>query len=107
MINRVFVLMLLGLGLAKLPAAELEIWNRLDIWPDKVPGEKGDVPSETLSTHKYRDAPILKYNNVTEPTLTVFKPSGTGYRRVGGDLPRRGVSNIGVGFGGNRSGEVA
>ena len=75
MINRVFVLMLLGLGLAKLPAAELEIWKLLDIWPDKVPGEKGDVPSETLTTHKHRGAPILKYNNVTKPTLTVFKPT--------------------------------
>ena len=75
MINRVFVVMLLGFGLAKLPAGELEIWKLLDVWPDKVPGEKGDVPSETLTTHKHRGAPILKYNNVTKPTLTVFRPS--------------------------------
>ena len=75
MIKRVFVVMLLGLGFAKLPAAELKIWKLLDVWPGKVPGEKGDVPSETLTTHKYRGAPILKYNNVTKPTLTVFKPS--------------------------------
>ncbi|MBT7909782.1 MAG: alpha/beta hydrolase, partial [Verrucomicrobia bacterium] len=75
MIKCVFVVMLLGLGFAKLPAAELKIWKLLDVWPGKVPGEKGDVPSETLTTHKYRGAPILKYNNVTKPTLTVFKPS--------------------------------
>ena len=75
MIKRVFVVMLLGFGFAKLPAAELKIWKLLDVWPGKVPGEKGDVPSETLTTHKYRGAPILKYNNVTKPTLTVFKPS--------------------------------
>lgn len=57
MINRVFVLMLLGLGLAKLPAAELEIWNRLDIWPDKVPSEKGVCsfgnPDHTQAPRRY------------------------------------------------------
>ena len=74
MTKRLFFFLLLGLGLSKLPAAELKISKLIDVWPDTVPGEKGDVPAETLSTHKHRGAPIRKYNNVTKPTLTVYKP---------------------------------
>jgi len=36
MIKRVFVVMLLGLGFPKLPAAELKTWKLLDVWPGKV-----------------------------------------------------------------------
>ncbi len=75
MTKRIFFVLLLGLGLAKLTAAELKIWKLLDVWPGEVPGEKGDVPAETLTTHQHRGAPILKYNSVSQPTLTVFKPS--------------------------------
>ena len=74
MTKRFFFVLLLGLGLPKLPAAELKISKLIDVWPGMVPGEKGDVPAETLSTHNHRGAPIQKYNNVTKPTLTVYKP---------------------------------
>jgi len=74
MTKRLFFFLLLGFGLSKLPAAELKISKLIDVWPDTVPGEKGDVPAETLSTHKHRGAPIRKYNNVTKPTLTLYKP---------------------------------
>lgn len=74
MTKRFFFFLLVGLGLSKLPAAELKISELIDVWPGTVPGEKGDVPAETLSTHKHRGAPIQKYNNVTRPTLTVYKP---------------------------------
>jgi len=67
MIKRIFVVVLLGLGFAKLPAAELKIWKLLDVWPGKVPGEKGDVPSETLTTHKYRGAPVAGCTTSGEP----------------------------------------
>ena len=74
MTKRLFFFLLLGFGLSKLPAAELKISKLIDVWPDTVPGEKEDVPVETLSTHKHRGAPIRKYNNVTKPTLTLYKP---------------------------------
>jgi acetyl esterase/lipase len=74
MTKHFYYVLLLGLGLAKLPAAELKISKLIDVWPNAVPGEKGDVQPETLTTHEHRGAPIKKYNNVSKPTLTVYKP---------------------------------
>lgn len=74
MISRFFFVLLIGLGITKLQAADLKISKLIDVWPSKVPGENGDIPAETLSTHNHRGAPIQKYNNVTKPTLTVYKP---------------------------------
>ena len=70
-----FFVLLLGFGLAKLPAAELKVSKLIDVWPSSVPGEKGDVPPELLTTNEHRGAPIKKYNNVSKPTITVYKPN--------------------------------
>ena len=40
MTKRFFCILLLGLGLAKLPAAELKVSKQIDVWPGEVPGEK-------------------------------------------------------------------
>jgi acetyl esterase/lipase len=43
----------------------------LNVWPDKVPGEKGDVGEEKLTGEKGRQ----EIGNVTKPTLTVYRPA--------------------------------
>ncbi len=73
--NCIFFVLVLGVNLPKLPAVELEIWKLIDVWPVEVPGEKGNISGETLTTHQHRGASILKYNNVSHPTLTLIKPS--------------------------------
>ena len=75
MIMRFFCVLLFGLGFSKIQSADLKISKLIDLWPSEVPGEKGDVPAETLSTHKHRGEFIQKYNNVTKPTLTIYKPN--------------------------------
>lgn len=45
----------------------------LDVWPGDVPGEKGDIDEEKLLPPK-GEKPIDRLTNVTEPTLTVYKP---------------------------------
>jgi acetyl esterase/lipase len=74
MTKHFYYVMLLGLALTKLQSEELKISKLIDVWPNAVPGEKGDVLPETLTTHEHRGAPIKKYNNVSKPTLTVYKP---------------------------------
>jgi|TARA_Y100001960_G_scaffold322758_1_gene399880 acetyl esterase/lipase len=75
MIMRFFCVLLFGLGFSRIQSADLKISKLIDLWPSEVPGEKGDVPAETLSTHKHRGEFIQKYNNVTKPTLTIYKPN--------------------------------
>lgn len=43
----------------------------LNVWPDKVPGEKGDVGEEKLTGEKGR----RELSNVSKPTLTVYRPA--------------------------------
>jgi acetyl esterase/lipase len=42
----------------------------LDVWPDKAPGEKGEIGKETTTDTDH----IKRTTNVTQPTLTVFRP---------------------------------
>ncbi|MCB9875652.1 MAG: alpha/beta hydrolase [Planctomycetaceae bacterium] len=46
----------------------------LKVWPDKVPGEQGDVGDEQLQPPTGNGKPIQRLANVTQPTLTVFRP---------------------------------
>ena len=54
MTMRFFCVLLLGLGLAKLPAAELKVSKQIDVWPGEVPGEKRDIPPESTTLREYR-----------------------------------------------------
>lgn len=45
------------------------------LWPGKAPGEKGDIGPEKIEPPKAEPKPITRITNVTEPTITVFKPS--------------------------------
>lgn len=46
----------------------------LKVWPDKVPGEQGDIGEEHLQPLTGNGKPIQRLANVTQPTLTVFRP---------------------------------
>lgn len=46
----------------------------LDVWPDIVPGEKGDVGEEKLRPPKGNAKAVQRLTNVTKPTLTVYRP---------------------------------
>ena len=72
--KRFFCVLLLGLGLAKLPAADSKIFKQIDVWPSVAPGEKGDAPPESLTKREYRGASIEILSKVSKPTLAVFKP---------------------------------
>ena len=74
MTKRFFCILLLGLGLAKLPAAELKVSKQIDVWPGEVPGEKGDIPPESIASREYRGESIQILSNISKPTLTVYKP---------------------------------
>ena len=41
----------------------------LDLWPASAPGEKGEVPAETLEVKD-----VKRVGNVSRPTLTIFRP---------------------------------
>lgn len=51
----------------------------MPVWPDKVPGEKGDIGPEADTTKPGQDGPrpeqhIIRLGNVSHPTLTVYHP---------------------------------
>jgi acetyl esterase/lipase len=59
-------------ALASVAAAD----KPLDVWPGKAPGETGEVGKETTTESKPGDKnPVKRVTNVTEPTLTVFRPA--------------------------------
>ncbi len=43
----------------------------LDVWPGKAPGEMGEVGKETMTDTNH----VKRVTNVTQPTLTVFRPA--------------------------------
>ena len=61
---------------ARQAAAQTET---LPVWPDKVPGEKGDIGPEADTTKPGQDGPnperyVIRQGNVSHPTLTVYHP---------------------------------
>ena len=47
----------------------------LSVWPDKVPGEKGDIGEEKLQPPRDEAKPVERLTNVTKPTITVYRPA--------------------------------
>ena len=47
----------------------------LDVWPGKAPGETGSIGPEKVLDQKPGDKPIKILTNITQPTLTVFRPA--------------------------------
>lgn len=51
----------------------------MPVWPDKVPGEKGDIGPEADTTKPGQDGPdpakhVIRLGNVSQPTLTIYHP---------------------------------
>ena len=55
-------------------AAAAEKPATIDLWPDKPPGDKGDVGEEKVLENKPGEAKIIRITNISHPTLTVFRP---------------------------------
>lgn len=46
----------------------------LNVWPGDAPGEKGDIGAEQVQPDTSSN-PVKRVSNVSQPTLTVFKPA--------------------------------
>src|SRR5437764_175214 len=68
------VALALVVGLAALGRAEDKPLT-VPLWPDKAPGENGDVGEEKVLENKQGEKPVQRITNVTKPTITVFKPA--------------------------------
>lgn len=47
----------------------------VEVWPGKVPGEKGDVGPEKVLDQKPGERQVKRITNVSMPTLTIFRPA--------------------------------
>lgn len=47
----------------------------LDVWPDKVSGEQGDIGEEAFQPPNGKGKPVKRLTNVTKPTITVYRPA--------------------------------
>jgi acetyl esterase/lipase len=47
----------------------------VDVWPDKAPGEKGEVGAEKADASKEGTGSVQRVTNVTHPTLTIYRPT--------------------------------
>lgn len=62
------------LGTGTLRAADAP--RTLPIWPGTAPGEKGDVGPEKTEVPKPGDKhPVTRITNVTQPTITIYRPA--------------------------------
>ncbi|MCG8584407.1 MAG: alpha/beta hydrolase [Pirellulales bacterium] len=44
------------------------------VWPDKAPGETGEVPPEAIKNRKPKlGGPVTRVGNVSEPTITLYR----------------------------------
>ena len=72
--------LLFSLGLAVLlggvPAARAaDKPTVLDLWPDKAPGDKGDLGDEKVTEGKGAHPGIDQITNISKPTVTVYRPA--------------------------------
>jgi acetyl esterase/lipase len=58
-------------GVDRAAAQPAEKPQTLVVWPDKVPGEKGEIGPEKAE----RSKGVTRITNVTQPTLTVYRPA--------------------------------
>ena len=96
-ITFMLLIILRGIDLSYVQAADVPL--TLDVWPDKVPGEQGDIGEEKVLPQKKEARPVKRVTDVTKPTITVYRPEkekntgaamlvcpGGGYRIVAWDL---------------------
>ncbi len=66
---------LLAVALLMLCATSLRAEDQpqvLQVWPDKAPGEKGEVGPEKFQDQRPNEKQVQRLTNVSEPTLTVY-----------------------------------
>jgi len=98
-------LVLMSMVLAAASALAAEPLATLDIWPDKVPGETGEVGEEKLLPQKDGQTRVERLTNVTRPSIAVYAPDkekatttavvicpGGGYHILAMDLEGREVA---------------
>ena len=56
-------------------AAAAEKPQIVDLWPGKAPGEKGEIGEEKLLDAKPGESKVKRLTNVTQPTLTIYRPA--------------------------------
>ena len=67
--------LIFGLSLAA-PVAGADDPLVLPVWPDKVPGDYGEIGSEHIRPPENAPTKDAKWlTNVTKPTITVFRPA--------------------------------
>jgi acetyl esterase/lipase len=64
-----------ALGAGAPPARAADKPLTVDLWPDKPPGDKGDIGEEKTTESPPGEKPVKRVTNVSRPTLTVFKPA--------------------------------
>jgi acetyl esterase/lipase len=67
---RIFILLAYG----SLSTQAIEPWKTLNLWPEKAPGEKGDIGIEGPKSDRPGQEKIIRLANVSVPTLSVYKP---------------------------------
>jgi acetyl esterase/lipase len=71
---RTLVTFLCVVLLASASGSAIEPFVTLNVWPGEAPGEKGDIGPEQLAPER-PEKPVDRIQNVTKPTLIVFKPT--------------------------------
>src|SRR5260370_29270093 len=61
------------LGSRTLAAAEKPL--TVDVWPGKPPGDERDIGPEKVTEPKPGQRGVKRISNVSQPTLTIFKPA--------------------------------
>jgi acetyl esterase/lipase len=67
----IFAVVLVGVAGS---AAAADEPTTLKLWPGKPPGEKGEIAKETVTKPKAGEKSVIRIGNVSEPTLTVYRP---------------------------------
>jgi acetyl esterase/lipase len=57
------------------PSTEGSAALTLNVWPGKPPGDKEGIGAEKVEKEKPGERKLTRIGNVTQPTLTVFRPS--------------------------------
>lgn len=68
------LLLLLCAGQLALTATAIEPWKTIKLWPGKAPGEQDDIGPEGERPQRPGQRKVIRIQNVSVPTLSVFKP---------------------------------
>ncbi len=70
-----FIMLLLLAGVLWSSAEAAEKPLTLNVWPDKAPGEQGDIGEEKVLPQRKGARTVERLTNVSRPTITVFRPA--------------------------------